>query len=65
MYGFYLRRDMHGYFQINQSIHHKIVEPRATHPAGDLCNFAGRIGASAIPPILPANASAGEAMREP
>src|SRR6202045_2570852 len=26
MYGFYLRRDMHGYFQINQRIHQKIVE---------------------------------------
>jgi DNA-binding GntR family transcriptional regulator len=26
MYGFYLRRDMHGYFQVNQSIHQKIVE---------------------------------------
>src|ERR1700730_10128740 len=26
MYGFYLHRDMHGYFQINQLIHQKIVE---------------------------------------
>jgi DNA-binding GntR family transcriptional regulator len=26
MYGFYLHRDMHGYFHINQSIHQKIVE---------------------------------------
>src|ERR1700694_2232836 len=44
MYGFYLRRDMHGYFQINQRIHQKIVEAsrnatlRATY-----ANFAGRI----------------------
>src|ERR1700757_4870184 len=26
MYGFYLHRDMHGYFRVNQLIHHKIVE---------------------------------------
>src|SRR6204780_61196 len=26
MYGFYLHRDMHGYFNANQSIHQKIVE---------------------------------------
>jgi DNA-binding GntR family transcriptional regulator len=25
MYGFYLRRDMHGYFEANQAIHHEIV----------------------------------------
>ncbi len=34
MYGFYLRRDMHGYFQINQSIHHKIVEASRNATAG-------------------------------
>ena len=44
MYGFYLHRDMHGYFQVNQLIHQKIVEAsrnaalRATY-----ANFAGRI----------------------
>src|ERR1700720_4158897 len=44
MYGFYLHRDMHGYFRINQLIHQKIVEAsrnatlRATY-----ANFAGRI----------------------
>lgn len=26
MYGFYLHRDMHGYFRVNQAIHHRIVE---------------------------------------
>lgn len=26
MYGFYLRRDLHGYFKVNQRIHEKIVE---------------------------------------
>jgi DNA-binding GntR family transcriptional regulator len=26
MYGFYLRRDMHGYFRANQAIHQKIVD---------------------------------------
>ena len=26
MYGFYLHRDMHGYFHVNQLIHQKIVE---------------------------------------
>ena len=26
MYGFYLHRDMHGYFRVNQLIHQKIVE---------------------------------------
>jgi DNA-binding GntR family transcriptional regulator len=44
MYGFYLRRDMHGYFQINQSIHHKIVEAsRNTTLLATYANFAGRI----------------------
>jgi DNA-binding GntR family transcriptional regulator len=44
MYGHYLHRDMHNYFQINQRIHEKIVEAsrneilRTTY-----ANFAGRI----------------------
>jgi DNA-binding GntR family transcriptional regulator len=44
MYGYYLHRDMHNYFQANQRIHEKIVEAsrndvlRATY-----ANFAGRI----------------------
>ena len=49
MYGFYLHRDMHGYFRVNQLIHQKIVEAsrnaallahlrqlRRTDPAGPL-----------------------------
>jgi DNA-binding GntR family transcriptional regulator len=44
MYGFYLRRDMHGYFHLNQSIHQKIVEDsRNTALLGAYANFAGRI----------------------
>jgi DNA-binding GntR family transcriptional regulator len=44
MYGFYLRRDMHGYFNVNQVIHQKIVEAsrNATLKAA-YANFAGRI----------------------
>jgi DNA-binding GntR family transcriptional regulator len=44
MYGFYLHRDMHGYFRVNQLIHQKIVE--ASHNAAlrsTYANFAGRI----------------------
>jgi DNA-binding GntR family transcriptional regulator len=44
MYGYYLHRDMHGYFRINQLIHQKIVE--ASRNAALLTtytNFAGRI----------------------
>lgn len=44
MYAFYLHRDMHGYFHINQLIHRKIVE--ASRNATLLAtyeNFAGRI----------------------
>ena len=44
MYGFYLHRDMHGYFLVNQLIHQKIVE--ASRNAALLAtygNFAGRI----------------------
>ena len=44
MYGYYLHRDMHGYFRVNQLIHERIVAAsrnetlRATY-----ANFAGRI----------------------
>ena len=44
MYGYYLHRDMHNYFQVNQLIHERIVAAsrnetlRATY-----ANFAGRI----------------------
>src|SRR6267378_8478669 len=44
MYGFYLRRDMHGYFRLNQSIHQKIVEAsRNAALLATYANFAGRI----------------------
>jgi DNA-binding GntR family transcriptional regulator len=44
MYGFYLHRDMHGYFRVNQLIHQKIVEAsRNTTLMSSYANFAGRI----------------------
>jgi DNA-binding GntR family transcriptional regulator len=44
MYGFYLHRDMHGYFHVNQSIHQKIVEASRNETLkAAYANFAGRI----------------------
>jgi len=44
MYGYYLHRDMHGYFRINQLIHQKIVEAsRNATLQGAYASFAGRI----------------------
>jgi DNA-binding GntR family transcriptional regulator len=44
MYGFYLHRDMHGYFHVNQMIHQKIVEAsRNATLMTAYANFAGRI----------------------
>jgi DNA-binding GntR family transcriptional regulator len=44
MYGFYLHRDMHGYFRVNQLIHQKIVEAsRNATLLSFYANFAGRI----------------------
>ncbi len=44
MYGFYLHRDMHGYFRVNQLIHQKIVEAsRNATLLNSYANFAGRI----------------------
>jgi DNA-binding GntR family transcriptional regulator len=44
MYGFYLHRDMHGYFRTNQLIHQKIVEAsRNATLRSAYANFAGRI----------------------
>src|SRR6201995_4222498 len=44
MYGFYLHRDMHGYFRTNQTIHQKIVEAsRNTALLATYASFAGRI----------------------
>ena len=44
MYGFYLHRDMHGYFRVNQSIHRKIVEvSRNAALQSAYSSLAGRI----------------------
>jgi DNA-binding GntR family transcriptional regulator len=44
MYGFYLHRDMHNYFLVNQLIHQKIVETsRNATLTSTYANFAGRI----------------------
>jgi DNA-binding GntR family transcriptional regulator len=44
MYGFYLHRDMHGYFRVNQLIHQTIVEAsRNATLQSTYANFSGRI----------------------
>jgi DNA-binding GntR family transcriptional regulator len=44
MYGFYLHRDMHGYFHVNQLIHERILEAsRNAALKTAYANFAGRI----------------------
>jgi DNA-binding GntR family transcriptional regulator len=44
MYGFYLHRDMHGYFRVNQLIHQKIVEASGNATLRNTyANIAGRI----------------------
>jgi DNA-binding GntR family transcriptional regulator len=44
MYGFYLHRDMHGYFNVNQLIHQKILDASRNVTLRDThANFAGRI----------------------
>jgi DNA-binding GntR family transcriptional regulator len=44
MYGFYLHRDMHGYFRLNQLIHQKILEAsRNATLLSAYASFAGRI----------------------
>jgi DNA-binding GntR family transcriptional regulator len=44
MYGFYLHRDMHGYFRVNQLIHQRIVEAsRNATLLGTYLSFAGRL----------------------
>jgi len=44
MYGCYLRRDLHGYFQFNQSIHQKIVAAaRNAILSSAYASFAGRL----------------------
>jgi DNA-binding GntR family transcriptional regulator len=44
MYGFYLHRDMHGYFRLNQLIHQRILEAsRNATLLSAYASFAGRI----------------------
>jgi DNA-binding GntR family transcriptional regulator len=44
MYGCYLRRDLHGYFQFNQSIHQRIVAAaRNAILSSTYASFAGRL----------------------
>ncbi|WP_426443205.1 GntR family transcriptional regulator [Bradyrhizobium genosp. P] len=44
MYGYYLHRDMHGYFQVNQRIHESIVTAARNETLKvAYANFAGRI----------------------
>src|SRR3984893_1251997 len=44
MYAFYLHRDRHSYFHVNQLIHHRIVEAsRNATLTSTYANFAGRI----------------------
>ena len=44
MYGFYLHRDMHGYFHVNQLIHERIVAASRNETLqAAYANFAGRI----------------------
>ena len=67
MYGHYLHRDMHGYFQANQRIHESIVaaarnETLKTRPTPTSPDASA---ASATPPISPASGERwAEAMRE-
>jgi DNA-binding GntR family transcriptional regulator len=44
MYGYYLRRDMHNYFQVNQRIHERIVAASRNETLRSIyANLAGRI----------------------
>src|ERR1700748_2917028 len=53
MYGFYLHRDMHGYFRVNQLIHQKIVEAsRNATLLADHRDFAGPIRRGRLSPKL-------------
>lgn len=66
MYGFYLQRDMHGYFQCNQSIHRMIVEAAANATLSTTyASFAGRIRRVRFSANLAKDRDRwGEAMRE-
>src|ERR1700724_398958 len=64
MYGYYLHRDMHGYFRVNQLIHQKIVEAsRNATLRSAYANFAGRIRRGRLSPNFARNRAAwGEAL---
>ena len=66
MYRFYLRRDMHGYFQRNQEIHRLIVEAAGNAAlAATYASFAGRIRRVRYASNLATDRDRwGEAMRE-
>src|ERR1700716_3092778 len=66
MYGFYLHRDTHGYFRVNQLIHQKIVEASGNAVLlSTYANFAGRIRRIRYSANFARNRDRwGEAMRE-
>src|SRR5271166_6820812 len=66
MYGFYLRGDLHGYFQRNQSIHQKIVaDARNSVLSATYANFSGRMRRVRYAANLTRNRDRwGEAVRE-
>jgi DNA-binding GntR family transcriptional regulator len=66
MYGFYLRGDLHGYFQRNQSIHQKIVAAaRNSVLSATYANFSGRMRRVRYAANLTRNRDRwGEAVRE-
>lgn len=66
MYGFYLQREMHGYFQCNQEIHRMIVEAAANATLSTTyASFAGRIRRVRFSANLAKDRDRwGEAMRE-
>lgn len=66
MYGFYLRRDLRGYFACNQAIHDRIVEAADNEPLrAAYANVAGRLRRARYAANLDANRDRwGEAMRE-
>lgn len=66
MYRFYLRRDMHGYFQCNQEIHRMIVEAAGNAALkATYASFAGRIRRVRYSANLATDRDRwGEAMRE-
>jgi DNA-binding GntR family transcriptional regulator len=66
MYGYYLRRDLHGYFACNQAIHDRIVAAAGNGPlSATYAGFTGRLRRARYSANLDANRDRwGEAMRE-